>query len=120
MGLFTRRKKTPEEIQAETQKAEQELKEQVDLLNEKYKPYINLLHLWGDEVFIFKGFFAKDGAVRISFIKPETPEGFVTSQEYYWFKAGYEQTPEQTRINFLKFQRSLRQLGFEIAPIKKD
>ncbi len=118
--ILSGRKKTLEEIQAEKKQAEDNLKEQVKILNESYKSYLDLPHMFGSDVFIFKGFFAKDGAAIISYIKPETPEGFVTSQEYQWFRLQYGDGPEQSRINFLKFEKSLRQLGFEITPIKKD
>jgi len=114
MGLFTRKNKTEEEIQQEKLEKEKTLNDELNSLNESYGLYLNKLMMSAGDIFIFGGFKIKDNKIMINFITSTTPDGFFNSMEYYWFKAKYEQNPLQSRIEFLKFQKELNDLGFEI------
>lgn len=114
MRLFGKKKKTEEEILQEKLEKENELNDELISLNNKYEKYIDLLHFSGDELFVFKGFYIKDGEIIIQFITPTTPEGFYSNMKYYWFKSKYGMNPLQTRLEFLELQKKFKELGFEI------
>jgi len=114
MGLFTRKKKSESEIQQEKLEKEKELNDELNSLNEKYGHYIDKLHLASNDIMIFKGFKIKDGEIHIYLITPDTLDGFQNHTEYFWFQIKYSKNPEQTRVDYLMFEKKLNQLGYEI------
>lgn len=111
--------KTPEQKLAKQQRLE-ELQQEVDALNLKYKDEINSYCKINSFIFIFRQFCIKNNEVCIMFLTDETIEGYVESLPYYWFEQKYgESDMTKARFNFLKFKTKLKNLGLELKQIEK-
>ncbi len=99
----------------------QELQNEVNKLNEKWKNEINLYCKIGNYIFILKGFKLDcKNNICIQFVDKDTVEGYVNFNTYDWFKLKYEQTDFNiARYQFIKFKDELLKVGLKLEKIKE-
>lgn len=109
MWLFKKKEKlSKEEISLK-------LKEQCDLLNQKYKEYFNNICKIDHLIFIFEKFSIRDNEIHLDFTQHNTIKDLISTISLWKWEFRYGNCNiEKYRINWLKFKGELESLGLEI------
>jgi hypothetical protein len=98
----------------------QELQNEVDELNERWKEQCNSYCKIGGYIFLLEGFKHDGKYVCIQFIDKDTPKGYTNYNRLDWWKLKYGQVDfGVARYQFIKFRDDLNKLGLDLKRLDK-
>lgn len=86
----------------------------VSKLNEENKEYLHSFCMFGDMVFIFKGFELVKDDVKVNIITKDTLKNHISQISYWKWELAYEADIKTLRYNWIKHIDQLNKLGLEV------
>ncbi len=98
---------------------QQELQEELDELNLKYKNEINSYCKINNFIFIFLGFFIRENRICVKFIDKDTLKNCSSYFDMDVFLIKYDTVDfNSARFEYLRFKQDLEQMGLELKKIE--